>query len=134
MKKLIFTLAVIAFAAVSYGQSYINELSVTTDTVTDTGTKYGTFIKLTKPYDYVLFASADKVSGTVSGSVKLEVSPDGTNWITHPTADTLTYTNVSDGVAGLWTGTDLPYTYIRANVTGTGSSVSVWTFKLILKD
>lgn len=108
---------------------------VTSDTLTDTGTVYADFGKLTKPWDYVLFATADKVSGTVTGSIILQVSPDGSSWITHPTADTLTYTTASDAMLpSVLSGTDLVYPYMRAAVTGTGSSVSVWTLNLILKE
>ena len=138
MKKLIFLLALmIAVTVTTSAQGWSKDLAtieVVTDTVTDTGTEYANFNRLTQLYDYVLFATADKLTGTVTGTITLQVSPDGDNWITHPTADTLTYTNVSDGMlTSAVSGTDLIYPYMRAKVTGSGTSTSIWTLDLILK-
>lgn len=138
MKK--FLLILVAFLALSFtyeAEAQVRDfidVEITTDTLTDSGTVYADFSRLTKPWDYVLFAKADKLTGTVTGTIILQVSPDGTNWITHPTADTLTYTNVSDGLlTSVLTGTDLIYPYLRAAVTGSGTSTSIWTMDLILK-
>lgn len=116
-------------------RGYFEAESYVTDTLTDTGTVYATFGRLTRAWDYVIFATADTLSvGKASGTIKLEVSPDGTTWITHPTADTLTYTSVGDEmISSVLSGADLVYPYMRANVTGTSSGTSLWKIDLILK-
>jgi len=141
MKKFVFLLiAVMCFALLPTQEAtaqrdYFEAESYVTDTLTNTGTVYATFGRMTRAWDYVIFATADTTGvGKASGSIFLEVSPDGSNWITHPTADTLTYTTVGDEMlTSVLSGTGLVYPYMRANITGTGSSVSIWTIDLILK-
>lgn len=97
--------------------------SLTTDTVTNTGTVYmDVTATFSSNNNLVVSGKADNVSGTTAGTAILEWSINGTDYATHPTADTLT---LSDGGVYLWELTTTGAKKYRVNFTGTGTQVSI---------
>jgi hypothetical protein len=128
MKKLLLLTVMVVFTLGVFGQAGIeknllSEYSLTTDTVTNTGTVYmnvrSTF---SSNNNLVISAKVTNVSGTTAGTAILEWSINGTDYATHPTADTLTLT---DGAVHLWELTTTGAKKYRINFTGTGTHVSI---------
>lgn len=107
-------------------KSMLSSYSLTTDTATNTGTTY-LQITLSNYYEKVSFQPVvTKVSGTAAGTVTLQGSVDGTNYVTvntsYSSAQTMSVTNVTTSTA-LLTVTSSPYRYYRLSYTGSGTMV-----------
>lgn len=78
---------------------------------------------ISKAYDVVSFqAVVTKLTGTVAGTVMLEGSNDGTNYLS--ISDTLTLTDVTTNTK-LWTVDKAPYKYYRLKGTGSGTMSAI---------
>jgi hypothetical protein len=104
----------------------LSSYSLTSDTVTNTGTSY-LQITLNNYYEKVSFQPVvTKVSGTAAGTVTLQGSVDGTNYVTvssdYSNARTMTVTNVTTSTA-FFVVTSSPYRYYRLSYTGSGTMV-----------
>lgn len=73
-----------------------------------------------------------ELSGTAAITFTVEVSNDGTNFITHPTADTVAFTNTASGVfqSQVIEVDDYAYTHIRIKGVGTGTQSTLWYCRL----
>lgn len=101
-------------------------------TVTNGGTGTATATVSSKGNNVVLQALITKTSGTLGGTVTLQVSSDGTNYVTAPTT-------LVEGAASTYTVTDSatqsfvfvvkgnPFAKYRLSWTGTGTMVGVIT-------
>ncbi len=137
MKNLIFSLiasvALICSAPVVNAQVWdmTSSDNFTTDTVTNTGTAYLS-LKVTGYYGVSIQLTMTKISGTVGGSVVLQGSNDGTNYVTIPSSGSLTATNVtSQGY--LWYYSNSPYLYYRVLATGTGTMAAIISAKIMYR-
>lgn len=102
----------------------LSSYSLTSDTATNTGTTY-LQITLNNYYEKVSFQPVvTKISGTAGGTVTLQGSIDGTNYVTvntsYSTAQTMSVSNTTTNTA-LLTVTSSPYRYYRLSYTGTGT-------------
>lgn len=128
-----------SFGGNSTVQSIKSIYSNALDTVTNTGVKYLTSPKITLPYRTVsIGVTVTKTSGTLAGTITLQGSIDGVNYITVPTAfietpasqtpyttggaATFTVPNYSAPVK-IFTIIGSPYVYYRASYTGSGTMV-----------
>jgi hypothetical protein len=101
-----------------------SNVSLTSDTTTDTGVSY-VGLGVTNWYNTVTIQSVvTKISGTVAGTVTLQGSIDGTNYVTVNSsyADVTSYspTNVATS-SKLFVVTGSPYRYYRLSYTGAGT-------------
>lgn len=101
-----------------------SNVSLTSDTTTDTGTSY-VELGVQNWYNTVTIQSVvTKISGTVAGTVTLQGSVDGTNYVTVSSsyADVTSYspTNVATS-SKLFVVTGSPYRYYRLSYTGAGT-------------
>lgn len=101
----------------------------TSDTVTNTGTEYVYVMTGSNVSAYSLQFVGTKISGTVAGTVTLEVTVDGTNWVSIDTsatlkkgADSYTNTNITTNTF-VWTVTKPIYSGYRFKVVGSGTMV-----------
>lgn len=106
--------------------SLLSSYSLTSDTVTNTGTSY-LQITLNNYYEKIEFQPViTKVSGTAAGTVTLQGSIDGTNYVTvssdYSSARTLSVSNTTTNTA-LFVVTSSPYKYYRLSYTGSGTMV-----------
>lgn len=105
--------------------------NLATDTVTNTGTVYMDVIStFSGNYNLVVSGKATNVSGTTAGTATLEWSLNGTDYVTHPTADTLT---LSDGAVYLWELNTTGARKYRINFTGSGTNVTIVEGQYIYK-
>ena len=124
MKKIVVISIIALFALGAFGQSktLLSEFGYTSDTVTNTGTVYmsvgATFSSINT---LSVSAKSVNVSGTTAGTAVLQHSINGSDFVTHPTADTLT---LSDGAVHIWT-VDSDVIKYRVKLTGTGTGVSI---------
>lgn len=103
-----------------------SQYNKTIDTVTNTATKYLT-LSVTNPYKNIVIQPViTKVSGTAGGTVTLQVSNDGINYVTIPTAysnyQTLSVANQTTNTR-LFLITGSPFFYYRLKYAGTGTMV-----------
>jgi len=132
MKKILILFAFIISAIYVNAQVDLkSEYSLTTDTVTNTGTVYMT-VGAAFSGDNILAVSAKttQLSGTSAGTATLEWSIDGTDYKTHPTADTMT---IANGAVYIWS---LDHTYAkkyRVKFTGSGTNTTKVEGKYIYK-
>lgn len=101
-----------------------SNVSLTSDTTADAGTSY-VGLGVTNWYNTVTIQSVvTKISGTVAGTVTLQGSIDGTNYVTVSSsyADVTSYspTNVATS-SKLFIVTGSPYRYYRLSYTGAGT-------------
>lgn len=90
------------------------------DTVVNTATEY-MYMTVSGSYETAAFQVVNtKISGTVAGTCLLEYSVDGTNYITVPSADTLTNTDIATNSL-VWTLTKPEASYYRIKYTGSGT-------------
>ena len=129
MKKLIFLLA-IAFGLLSsvniQAQTTVYTMTHSGDTVTNTGTKT-VDIEVKNFYESVsVQLKITKISGTVAGTVTLQGSVDGSNYVTVDSgatitsAETFTATNVTTQT-NIFIISGSPYRYYRMSYTGSGT-------------
>ena len=110
--------------ALGLGTQLAQAQTITPENSTDTLVNAATVnLNQTVRLSYVNFAFQvvlTKISGTVAGTVILQASLDGTNFVTVPGTDTLTLANVTTNNI-IWTLTSTPYLYYRAACTGSGT-------------
>lgn len=133
MKKFILSIIVCLFiVASSNGQAYQMTGGYTTgDTVVNTASK-ACSLKVVKSYKSVTIqANVTKISGTVGGTITLQGSVDGVNFVTCDTAAfvsdgpaTYTATN-SASQSKAWIVSGAPYTWFRLNYVGTGTMSAI---------
>jgi hypothetical protein len=102
----------------------LSSYSLTSDTATNTGTTY-LQTNLNKYWHKAQFqAVVTKISGTAAGTVTLQGSVDGVNYVTvstdYATSVTMTVTNVTT-TTKFMTVTSSPYRYYRLSYTGSGT-------------
>lgn len=105
-------------------RNLLSNVSLTSDTTTNTGVSF-VGIGVTEWYNTVTIQSVvTKISGTVAGTVTLQGSIDGTNYVTVNSsfADVTSYspTNVATS-SKLFVVTGSPYRYYRLSYTGAGT-------------
>lgn len=130
MKKILSILFVLSFALGAFAQSF--PLTVTGSPVTNTGTATAV-IKMAQSYTTVSIQPIiTKTSGTVAGTVTLQGSVDGVNFVTVDTAFaaskrvTYTATNVTTN-APVFIIKNSPYLYYQVSYTGSGTMVATFT-------
>lgn len=105
-------------------KSMVSNYSLTSDTITNSGSGY-VQIDISNYYEKISFQPVvTKLSGTAGGTVTLQGSNDGTNFVTvnssYASATTMSVTNVTTSTAIL-TVTSAPYKYYRLSYTGSGT-------------
>ena len=116
-----------------------SDINATSDTVTNAGTGYVQLQVKGSYKNVVIQAVSDKISGTAGGTITLQGSNDGINFVTVNTsyiqnpnslapyttggAATLTVTNVATSTA-IFVVNGSPYAYYRLSHTGTGTMSS----------
>ena len=125
MKKL-FTLCLMVLTFASFAQypSGFVTKTMTGGTLTNSGTTYVNQ-SISQLYEVCTFQPVvTKLSGTAGGTVTLQGSNDGTNFVTvnssYASATTMSVTNVTTSTAIL-TVTSAPYKYYRLSYTGSGT-------------
>lgn len=102
----------------------ISNVSLTSDTTANTGTSY-VGLGVQKWYNTVTIQSVvTKISGTVAGTVTLQGSIDGTNYVTVNSsyADVTSYSPTDVATSSkLFVVTGSPYRYYRLSYTGAGT-------------
>ena len=114
-------------SGITNGHAVVNmtsNVSLTSDTTDNTGTSY-VGLSVQNWYNTVTIQSVvTKISGTVAGTVTLQGSVDGTNYVTVNSsyADVTSYspTNVATS-SKLFVVTGSPYRYYRLSYTGAGT-------------
>lgn len=142
MKKLIFLLAAIVFliGATAFNSnaqvSLKSPYSLTSDTVTNTGTAYlSTSYLQPSGAPTLIWVAVTKISGTVGGTISLQGSIDGTNWKALNTPDsqtalaTITATDATNTYH--WRLAHSHFTYYRVTWTGTGTMSASFTAKIL---
>lgn len=151
MKKLIFGLLLFAFAFVGNAQTVITPLSgtsmvksyynashvltyITVDTVTNTGTNYlqNKYLVSGSAQSVTIQWYASKISGTIAGTVTLQGSLDGINWVTitgnntvnNVSISTYTATNVTSQ-SYVWVLQNNPFPWYRVTWTGAGTMAAI---------
>jgi hypothetical protein len=105
-------------------KTMLSNYSLTSDTITNTGSGYVEFT-LNSFYKRVSFQPVvTKLSGTAAGTVTLQGSIDGINYVTvsssYVSSATMSVTNVTTSTAILIV-TSSPYRYYRLNYVGSGT-------------
>lgn len=101
-----------------------SQYDLTSDTVTNAATKYLT-LSIKNPYqNLVIQPVVTKISGTAGGTITLEVSNDGTNYVTisssYSNYQTLSVANQTTNTR-LFLVTGSPYYYYRLKYVGSGT-------------
>lgn len=139
MKKFIFLfVALLGIAAISQAQVYDfkSPYSLTSDTVTNTGTAYlSTPVVSPAPaVTTTIWVAVTKISGTVGGTITLQGSLDGTNWKAVNTPNTATalatFTATDASNTYHWVISGSPFRYYRVSWTGTGTMAASFTAKI----
>lgn len=140
MKNFILTLALVAVAAIgAFAQSnLLSPYSLTSDTVTNTGTAYLTSGRVaTGNASTVVQVNVTKISGTVAGTIKLQGSLDGTNFadvVTTGTQTAITAVTAADASRSYVIYIDRnPYTHYRVTWTGSGTMAASFKAKVLTK-
>lgn len=105
-------------------KTMVSNYDLTSDTITNTGSGYVGFT-IDKYYEKISFQPVvTKLSGTAGGTVTLQGSNDGINYVTvnssYVSAATMSVTNVTTSTA-LLVVTSSPYRYYRLSYTGSGT-------------
>lgn len=129
MKNLLLLLVVALFA--SFGVNSQTAMTVS-DTITNTGTEYATLQVKSSGSIISIQAVVTKLSGTVAGTVILQASNDGLNYVTIG-SDTLTLSNVTTN-SYLFTVSNHPYIYYRLKATGSGTMSATLKGWLVRRD
>ncbi len=140
MKKVIFLLfGLVAFLAVET-KAQVSDLtspySLTSDTVTNTGTAYLSSVAVSQApaVTTTVWVAVTKISGTVGGTITLQGSLDGTNWKAVNTPNTATalatFTATDASNTYHWVISGSPFKYYRVSWTGTGTMSASFTAKL----
>jgi len=139
MKKfLILAALLIGFTAQAQLRDLKSIYSLTSDTVTNTGTVYlSTPVKMGPgtSASTTIWVAVTKISGTVGGTISLLGSLDGTNYKalntmgTQTAMATITATDASNTYHWYLTGS--PFQYYRVSWTGTGTMAASFTAKVL---
>lgn len=125
MKKfiLIAILGLFSFAASAQVTNMVSQYSQTTDTVTNTGTKY-MYVTVPSSHENVSIQSVvTKTSGTAAGYVYIQGSLDGVNYVGNiATTDSAAVSNVTTNTY-IFTMSTKAYKYYRLAYTGSGTMV-----------
>lgn len=116
--------------------SLLSPYSVTSDTVTNTGTAFlsTAVVSPAAAVTTTLWVGVTKISGTVGGTITLQGSIDGTNWkaVNTPNTQTglatITATDASNTYHWIIQGS--PFPYYRVTWTGTGTMSASFIAKL----
>jgi len=101
------------------------------DTTVNTGTSTRVFPVLTAGYEGVVIQDViTKQSGTGAGTVQLQSSLDGTNWVNLGSAYTIT--NVATQSAIFYVNNPVPV-YLQLLVTGSGTESILNTYKYVYR-
>lgn len=123
MKKFILIAILGLFCLTSNAQvtNMTSRYSNTTDTVSNTDTKY-MYVTVTASHENVSIQPViTKVSGTVAGTYFIQGSLDGTNYVSNiVSTDSVTATNVTTNTY-IWALTSKAYKYYRIGYTGSGT-------------
>lgn len=124
----------------SYAQTSVladlkSPYTVTSDTVTNTGTAYLTSGRIAGPGMVTIQVNVTKISGTVGGTISLLGSLDGTNFKALNTQETqtalATITAADASGAYHWRLSASPFLYYRVSWTGTGTMAASFTSKIM---
>ncbi len=123
MKK--FLLIAISLLFIALGvNAQTSTMTGSADTVVNTGTK-ACSLKVVNTYKQIsIQAVVTKISGTVAGTVTLQGTVDGTNWVTVDTAALVTdgaATNTTGAQSKVWIINNAPYLWFRLSYTGSGT-------------
>lgn len=134
MKNLILFLSLIIFSLnVSAQASQMTGAYTTGDTVINTATKACSLRVVNSYKQIIIEANIVKVSGTVAGTVTLQGSIDGTNFVTvdsaaivsnHSPFPTFTATNVATQNK-IWIINQSPYLWYKLSYTGSGTMQAI---------
>lgn len=142
MKKIFGFIFLLGLALGASGQTVLKKhfanTDVILDTVTNTGTNYvGNLKPIAGPAQSVVIqCNLVKQSGTQAGTITIQGSLDGTNFVAIPTNETqtavatATATNVATQ-SFAWRFTGNPFPYYRVSWTGTGTMASTLAGVLI---
>ncbi len=125
-----------AFSAQGQVYSLLSPYSVTSDTVTNTGTAYLSTVAVSPApaVTTTFWVSVTKISGTVGGTITLQGSIDGTNWkaLNTPNTATALATFTAADASGTyhWIISGSPMPYYRVSWTGTGTMAASFTAKM----
>jgi hypothetical protein len=102
----------------------VSSFNLSSDTITNAGSGY-VGLTVTQTYNRIsIQAVVTKISGTVAGTVTVQGSVDGTNYVTvnssYITSTTHTATNVATSTK-MFVITGSPYKYYRLSYTGSGT-------------
>lgn len=115
--------------AISFGQySFRQTTSNPSGTVTNTGVDTMTYALSASYQTVTIQPLLTKTSGTIAGTSVLQISVNGTNYVS---TDTLTNTNIANSTA-VWNKFTAAR-YFRILVTGSGTMVGVASAKLSVK-
>jgi hypothetical protein len=142
MKKLLLAFALCVFVLGASAQVNLNMLSVfslTSDTVTNTGTVTLTSARVPAlgGLNTLVYVSITKISGTVGGTLTLMGSVDGTNFKALTTIETqtalATITAADASSTYGWRLNGNHYPYYRVSYTGTGTMAASFTAKTLTR-
>lgn len=134
MKKILILIPLM-FIAFSINAQILGPTTLTSVTVDTVETNYMTTGFITGEYDYIDFqVLCTDGGGTPDGSIILQESVDGSNFVTCEASDTLT---ITAGAQKIWkiansTTDNLVYKY-RLAVTGTASDTTIVTGSYLLR-
>jgi hypothetical protein len=130
MKKIFFLMLVIGAAFSVNAQTATTIALAAGDTVNNTGTA-SKVIKITGGYSGIaVTAIATEISGTSGGSIKIQGSPDGTNY--DDIGSAYTVTDVASQSKTFYITAPLPV-YLKVLQTGAGTMSSVLSVKYVLR-
>lgn len=137
MKKLFILLfALVAFVSSAQVFDLKSIYSVTSDTVTNTGTVYLTTpsVSAAPATTTTIWVAVTKISGTVGGTITLQGSLDGTNFKALNTPNTATalatFTAADASATYHWVISGSPFKYYRVSWTGTGTMAASFTAQM----
>lgn len=123
MKKILFGLLIAAISLITVAKAQTTK-KVTGDTLTNSDTAYITFTAIGSRLKAIQ-PSLTKLSGTVAGTVLLQGTVDGTNWVNVNT-DTLTLSNTPTINTKVWLITaGTGYTSYRCRFYTSGTSTAL---------
>lgn len=117
-KRILFCLTALAITAASFAQTSTKMPLVAGDTIVNTGTSSKILQVTTAPAGVVLHVVLNKISGTGAGTVQLQQSLDGVNYVNLGSAFTIT--NVTTQSTVFTVAAPVPQ-WIKILSTGSGT-------------
>lgn len=131
-------IALVAFTSMeakAQVKTFLSPYSLSSDTVTNTGTAYLTLQNKGDGASTVIQVNVTKISGTVGGTISLQGSLDGTNFKALNTEETqtalATITATDANNVYHWRLKGNPFLYYRVSWTGTGTMAASFTASLL---